>query len=175
MAPSGPERSRARLLFVCLGNICRSPMAQAVMRDLARRAGLAERIEVDSAGTRPYDEGGPAHPGTLAILLEKGIDASGLRCRGVVASDFLRFDRILAADRRILTRLDRMGPQARAGAAGGTARVELLLHYGRSTSGELDLHDPFPNGDFALVYERVLDSCTGLLEDVRRRELASGA
>jgi protein-tyrosine phosphatase len=181
MASSGPGRGgerqagagRARLLFVCLGNICRSPMAQAVMRHLARDAGLAGRIEVDSAGTRPYDEGGPAHPGTLAMLLANGIDAAGLRCRGVAPDDFRRFDRILAADRRILARLDRMAPAARADAAGGAARVELLLHFG--TSGELDLLDPFPNGDFALVYARVLDACSGLLADVKRRELASGA
>ena len=166
---------RARLLFVCLGNICRSPMAEAVLRHLARQAGLADRIEVDSAGTRPYDEGGPAHPGTLALLLENGIDAAGLRCRGVVDEDFRRFDRILAADRRILARLDRMAPAAAAGAVGpvGAARVELLLPYG--TSGELDLLDPFPDGDFALVFARVLDACTGLLADVRRRELAGGA
>src|SRR5262245_54904575 len=168
-----PRSGRARLLFVCLGNICRSPMAQAVLRHLAQEAGLEDRIEVDSAGTRPYDEGGPAHPGTLAILLENGIAAAGLRCRGVVAADFHRFDRILAADRRILARLDRMAPAAKTGATAGAARVELLLSYG--TSGEPDLLDPFPDGDFALVFERVRDACQGLLADLRRRELAGGA
>jgi protein-tyrosine phosphatase len=161
---------RARVLFVCLGNICRSPMAEAVLRHLARQSGLGERIEADSAGTRPYDEGGPAHPGTLGILLKNGIDAGGLTCRGVVDDDFVRFDRILAADRRILARLDRMnGGRA---AAGGKARVELLLAYG--TSGEADLLDPFPDGDFALVFDRVRDACQGLLADLLRRELASG-
>jgi low molecular weight protein-tyrosine phosphatase len=181
MADSGSDRrgdaqagaGRARLLFVCLGNICRSPMAEAVLRDMVWRAGLADRIEADSAGTRPYDEGGPAHPRTLALLLENGIDAAGLRCRGVVDEDFRRFDRILAADRRILARLERMAPAAGFGAAKGAARVELLLPYG--TSGELDLLDPFPDGDFPLVFARVLDACTGLLADVRRRELAGGA
>lgn len=143
------------------------------MRHLALDAGLADRIEVDSAGIRPYDEGGPAHPGTLAILLANGIDAAGLRCRGVAAADFVRFDRILAADRRILARLDRTAPVRRPDDAGRAARVELLLPYG--TSGELDLLDPFPDGDFALVYERVLDACSGLLEDLLRHELASGA
>jgi protein-tyrosine phosphatase len=155
---------RARVLFVCLGNICRSPMAEAVLRHLARQAGLGERIVADSAGTRPYDEGGPAHPGTLGILLKKGIDAGGLSCRGVVDEDFVRFDRILAADRRVLARLDRMN------VAGGKARVGLLLPFG--TSGEQDLLDPFPDGDFALVFDRVLDACHGLLADLTRRELA---
>jgi len=160
---------RARVLFVCLGNICRSPMAEAVLRHLARQAGLGERIEADSAGTRPYDEGGPAHPGTLGILLKKGIDAGGLTCRGVVDGDFARFDRILAADRRVLARLDRIDPGR--GAAGGRGRVELLLAYG--TTGESDLLDPFPDGDFALVFDRVLDACHGLLADLMRRELAN--
>jgi protein-tyrosine phosphatase len=169
--------ARARVLFVCLGNICRSPMAEAVLRHLATQAGLGDRIDVDSAGTRPYDPDGPAHPGTLGILLKKGIDATGLRCRGVVRDDFRQFDRILAADRRILARLDALASGTAGGAPAaspaGAARVELLLSYG--TSGEQDLLDPFPDGDFALVFERVLDACGGLLADLRRSELARGA
>jgi protein-tyrosine phosphatase len=167
---------RARVLFVCLGNICRSPMAEAVLRHLARQAGLGDRIDVDSAGTRPYEPDGPAHPGTLAILLKQGIDATGLRCRGVVRDDFRRFDRILAADRRILARLEALARatsgEPSAETPGGAARVELLLPYG--TSGEQDLLDPFPAGDFALVFERVRDACGGLLADLRRSELARG-
>lgn len=151
-----------RVLFVCLGNICRSPMAEAVFRHLARPPGAAAdgpgaEFVADSAGTRPYEVGGPAHLGTLAVLRRRGIDASGLVCRGVEAADFHRFDRILAVDRKNLDLLQRIGS--------GPARVDLLLPYG--TSGELDLRDPFLDGAFDEVFALVDDACRGLLADLR--------
>ena len=143
-------------------------MAQAVLRHLAAQAGLAGRIEADSAGTRAYEPGGPAHPGTLEVLLKNGIDAGGLSCRGVTADDFERFERILAVDQRTLARLAQMTPAGDA----RVARAELLLPYG--TSGEQDLLDPFPDGDFARVFTQVEEACRGLLADLVAHELARG-
>ncbi|HET6163088.1 MAG TPA: low molecular weight protein-tyrosine-phosphatase [Planctomycetota bacterium] len=154
--------ARVRVLMVCLANICRSPMAEAVLRHRARLAGLGDDVEVDSAGNRPFHPGGPAHPGTLAELTRRGVDAAGLVCRGVTPADFQEFDRILAVDRPNLTQLGRVGT--------GRARVDLLLPYG--TSGELDVPDPFLAGGFERVFDLVDDACRGLLADLQANELA---
>ncbi len=154
--------ARVRVLMVCLANICRSPMAEAVLRHRAKEAGLGDALEVDSAGNRPFHPGGPAHPGTLGELARRGVDGSGMACRGVTAADFEQFDRILAVDRHNLALLSKV--------ASGPARVDLLLPYG--TSGELDVPDPFLVGGFERVFELVDDACRGLLADLRAHELA---
>src|SRR5262249_11098954 len=157
--------ARVRVLMVCLANICRSPMAEAVLRHRAKLAGLDQDVEVDSAGNRPFHPGGPAHPGTLAELARRGIDGSGLVCRGGSADDFKDFARILAVDRQNLALLGRLGA--------GPARVDLLLPYG--TSAELDVPDPFLVGGFERVFELVDDACRGLLADLQANELARPA
>lgn len=154
--------ARVRVLMVCYANLCRSPMAEAVLRHRARLGGLGDAVEVDSAGNRPYLIGGPAHQGTLEVLARQGIDATGLACRGVVPADFRDFDRILAVDRQNLGLLEKVGV--------GPARVDLLLPYG--TSGELDVPDPFLVGGFGHVFDLVDDACRGLLADLQKTELA---
>ncbi len=144
------------LLIVCHGNLCRSPMAEALVRHHAARRGAGAQIGVTSAGTQPFHPGGPAHPDTLAVLERHGVDASGLTCRGVEAADFTQFDRILAVDRAVLRRLARHPP--------GRASLELLLPCG--ASGAEDVPDPYLDGRFAEVFALLDDACAGLVEAV---------
>lgn len=152
-AASRAPRPATALLIVCHGNLCRSPMAEALVRHHARRVGAEAAISVDSAGIRPFHPGGPAHPETLRLLVMNGIDARGIECRGVVDDDFVRFDRLLAVDHAVARRLE----ERRA----GPAPVELLLRYG--TSGVAEVPDPWLDGRFAEVFALLDDACRGLV------------
>jgi protein-tyrosine phosphatase len=151
-----PDPAPTRLLIVCLGNYCRSPMAEAVARHRAKERGAAAAITVGSAGTRPFRIGGPPHPAVATTLSARGIDASGLAGRAIAPDDAESWDRILAVDRHVLAQL--------ASLPLGKARLELLLPYGGS--GRLDVPDPFLVGGFDEVFDLVDDACCGLLDDV---------
>jgi protein-tyrosine phosphatase len=151
-----PPRAPTRLLFVCLGNYCRSPMAEALARHRARERGAAGAIEIGSAGTRPFRVGGAPHPSVPVVLGARGIDASGLAGRAVTPDDAGAWDRILAVDRHVLQQLESL--------PFGKARIDLLLPYG--ASGRLDVPDPFVGGGFEEVFDLLDDACCGLLDDV---------
>jgi protein-tyrosine phosphatase len=148
------ERRATSLLIVCHGNLCRSPMAQALVRHWASNRDASDRIVADSAGIRPFQPGGPAHPQTIAMLEQNGVDARGLTCRGLAPDDFTRFDRVLAVDRFIARQLEQRRTVG--------APVELLLRYG--ASGELDVPDPYLDGRFAEVFALLDDACRGLVD-----------
>jgi protein-tyrosine phosphatase len=164
----GPSRSgaRVRLLFVCLGNICRSPTAEGVMRALVREAGLQERIEVDSAGTGSWHVGEPPDARATRVARRRGIELEGA-ARQVWPRDFAEFDLILAMDASNLRNLRRLAPDEDA-----RAKVRLLREFeGRagfqaSAGGDLDVPDPYYGG--ANGFEEVLDlvqaACAALLE-----------
>jgi protein-tyrosine phosphatase len=136
------------VLFVCLGNICRSPTAEGVFRHLLAQEIPALQVEVDSAGTADYHTGDQPDLRTQRAALRRGIDLSGLRARQVTAGDFERFDFILAMDRNNLLELEAMRPrQCRA-------RVQLFLDYAPDL-GRLEVPDPY-YGD-ASAFEEVLD------------------
>jgi protein-tyrosine phosphatase len=138
------------ILFVCMGNICRSPTAQGVVETLLAREGLLPRVRLDSAGTHDYHVGAPPDPRTQAAARERGYDLSAQRARRVAAEDFHRFDLILAMDRANLRALQQMAPRD------GTAAVHLFLEYLISEPGGPDeVPDSF-YGD-GLGFERVLD------------------
>jgi protein-tyrosine phosphatase len=150
-----------RVLFVCLGNICRSPMAEGVFRDMVERAGLAGRIVADSAGTSAYHLGEPLHPGTRRILQMHGIDLR--RVARVISDDDLRYvDYIVAMDSDNLHALRRR-------ADGAPVRLSLLLDYAPAITAR-DVPDPYYTGGFEQVYRLVEQGCRGLLAHIVREE-----
>jgi protein-tyrosine phosphatase len=121
-----------KVLFVCFGNICRSPTAEGVFRHLLAQEAPELRVEVDSAGTAGYHIGHPPDLRSQRAAHARGIDLSGLRARQVTAEDFLRFDLILAMDRDNLQELAAMRP------AESRARVRLFLEYLRRRVAGID-------------------------------------
>lgn len=146
------------VLFVCMGNICRSPMAEAVFRHLVAEAGLAERFTVASVGTGPWHVGEPPHRGTLAVLARNGVDPGAKRARQLEAADFGRYGYVVAMDQENLDTMAALGPPAR-----------LLLDFAPHT-GEREVPDPYYRGGFDHVYALVVAGCRGLLAHIRERE-----
>lgn len=151
-----------RILFVCLGNICRSPTAEAVLRELASEQPLAD-LEIDSAGTGGYHAGQPPDPRTLAAARRRGLAMDALRARKIERADFQRFDLILAMDRQNLIDCERIAPTPRR------AQLRLFLEFAPAC-GYQEVPDPY-NGEEA-DFERVLDlaeaGCRGLLDYCRK-------
>lgn len=147
-----------RILFVCLGNICRSPTAEGVMRRMAARAGLA--LRVDSAGTGGWHAGAPPHPPSVRAARARGYDLSDQRARQVEPADFTRFDLILAMDARNLADLQRMAPP------GAQARLGLFLDHAPGQAGR-DMPDPWYTGEYDLVLDLAEAGCAGLIAALR--------
>lgn len=148
------------VLFVCLGNICRSPMAEAIFRTMVEEAGLAHDFEIDSAGTHTYHVGEPPHPGTQAALRMRGIGTEGMISRELEVYDVRHFDYLVAMDgdnRRHIEALYRQ--------FGGVGQVVSLLAYADPAvaKGMTDVPDPFFTGFFEYTYELIESGCAGLL------------
>jgi protein-tyrosine phosphatase len=138
-----------RVLFVCLGNICRSPTAEGMLRHLLKHEAPDLEVEVDSAGTADYHIGGPPDVRTQRAAKRRGIDLGGLRARQVTPDDFSRFDLILAMDRANLAELEAMRPEH------SRAELRLFLEYAATDQGRREVPDPY-YGD-ASGFEEVLD------------------
>jgi protein-tyrosine phosphatase len=139
-----------RVLFVCTGNICRSPAAEAIVRSLAGRAGLSRFLEVDSAGTHPCGEGGRPDPRMVKAAARRAYDLGSLRARRLADEDFFRFDRVLAMDRQNLKFLQRECPSSLHDKLG------LFIDFAPET-GENEIPDPYYGN--AEGFERVLGLC----------------
>lgn len=133
---------KLRVLMVCLGNICRSPTAEVVLRERLRAGGLADQVQVDSAGTGSWHVGSPPDARSQRHALRRGYDLSALRARRVVDADFSRFDLLLAMDHDNLADLERLRPD-------GGANAELLLF------AAAEVPDPYTGGPDG--FDRVLD------------------
>ncbi|MCP1624498.1 low molecular weight protein-tyrosine-phosphatase [Pseudomonas nitroreducens] len=152
-----------KVLFVCLGNICRSPTAEGVFRQKVREAGLEDRIEIDSAGTGDWHVGKAPDARTRAAALRRGYDLSGLRARQVRVADFSHYDLVLAMDNANLRDLKHLR------GSGGQAELDLFL---RRYALEVDeVPDPYYGGEdgFEQVLDLVERACDGLLTEVKGR------
>ena len=149
-----------RILFVCLGNICRSPMAEAVMVHLVRDANLETQIEVDSAGTGDWHIGDDPHAGTLKILKTNGIEHP-MRARQIRVSDLDAFDYLIVMDDKNLRDVRSLGA--------GRAHVARLLDYAPDVHDK-NVPDPYFTGDFESVYQTVRVACENLLGEVRAQQ-----
>ncbi len=147
-----------RILFVCMGNICRSPTAEGVARALAERDGVHGVFEFDSAGTHGYHVGSAPDARTRKAAEQRGYDLSPLRARQVNPYDFVRFDRILAMDRDNLGLLKQACPEEHQGKLG------LFLEFG-TRFPEDEVPDPYYGGEegFELVLDLIEDAAQGLI------------
>jgi protein-tyrosine phosphatase len=148
------------VLFVCMGNICRSPMAEAVFRHLVDEAGLADQFHIDSVGTHSYHVGEPAHRGTRRVLANHGIECEVIS-RRVAQTDLRDADYILVADRGNLADLK---AQARGISMGD--RLHLLLDFAPDQPVR-EVPDPYYSGNFEQTYQLVDEACRGLLAHIR--------
>jgi protein-tyrosine phosphatase len=154
-----------RLLFVCMGNICRSPTAEAVMRAVVAREGLGDQIEIDSAGTGSWHVGNPPDRRSTAAAGARGIVLEGA-ARQVTVADFADYDLLLAADAENVAALRRLAPDAQA-----AEKIVLLRAYDPDAvaAGDLDVPDPYYGGSdgFDHVLDLVEAACDGLLSSLR--------
>ena len=147
-----------RILFVCHGNICRSPMGEFILKDLAAKAGLEDRFHIESAATSTEEIGNPVYPPARQKLAQHGIDCAGKTARQLTAADYGRFDLLLGMDRaniRNMTRICGGDPQG---------KIHLLMEYAGHPGREVA--DPWYTGDFDAAWDDVLAGCQGLLRKI---------
>lgn len=159
------DDDRVGVLFVCLGNICRSPLAEGVFRALVDDAGLGDRFDIDSAGTSSWHVGEPPDERTAAVARRRGVDVTG-SSRRVKRNDLDRFQHILAMDTENLHELARLADRS-----GSDADIRRLRDYDPVVDGLRDVPDPYYGGSrgFENVHDIVERSCRALLEDLRSR------
>ena len=151
-----------RILFVCHGNICRSPMAEFCMKDLVQKAGLADRFVIDSAATSTEEIwngiGNPVYPPARRELAKHGLSCEGKRATLLQKADYERYDLIIGMDHNNLRNMRRiLGPDP-------DGKIQLLLDY---TDRPGDIADPWYTGDFGQTWDDILRGCQGLLEQAR--------
>ena len=149
---------KIRLHFICHGNICRSPMAEFVMKALAAKAGLAERLEIASAATSTEEIGNPVYPPAQRKLAEHGIGCAGKTARQMTRRDYEAYDYLIAMDRNNLRNMQRFVGSDPAG------KVSLLMDH---TARPGDVADPWYTGDFDATWRDVAEGCAALLEELK--------
>ena len=149
-----------KIIFVCLGNICRSPMAEFVMKDIVEKAGLSHEFEIASEATSTYEIGNPVYPPARQKLAEHGIDCKGKTARQITKKDYDYYDYIVAMDQSNIRNLKNMlnnDPQG---------KISLLMDY---TSRPADVADPWYTGDFQATWDDVSEGCEALLKFIMKK------
>lgn len=152
---SGKGKYMIKILFVCHGNICRSPMAEFVMKDMVEKNGVSEEFEIASAATSTEEIGNPVYPPAKRKLAEHGISCEGKTARQMTKEDYAYYDYIIAMDRfnlRNMTRFVGNDPDN---------KVSLLMDF---TSHPGDVADPWYTGDFDATWDDVNEGCVGILK-----------
>lgn len=143
-----------RILFVCHGNICRSPMAEYVMKDLVKKAGVAELFEIDSAATSREEIGNPVHYGTKRKLKQENIYCGDHRARQMTKADYAHYDLLIGMETVNIRNMIRI--------AGGDPdhKIRRILDFGECPK---DIDDPWYTGNFDITYDQILEGCKALL------------
>ena len=151
-----------RILFVCHGNICRSPMAEFVMKDLVEKAGLETEFLIESAATSTEEIGNPVYPPARRKLAEHGISCAGKTSRQLIRADYGQYDLLIGMDRANIRNMNRI--------CGGDpeGKLHLLMEY---TDHPGDVADPWYTDDFETTWRDVLAGCKGLLQAVKEERL----
>ena len=159
-------KNKIKVLFVCMGNICRSPTAEGVFRHLVEQEGLAHIINTDSAGTHAYHVGASPDKRAQQTAKSRGLDISDLRGRKAVDKDFEEFDYVLAMDTDNYHNLSDLCP------LGLESRLSLFLHFATGLD-ETDVPDPYYGGakGFEYVFDLVEAASRGLLDDIKKNHL----
>ena len=148
-----------KILFICHGNICRSPMAEFTMKSLVKQAGLESQFHIESAATSTEELGNPVYPPARRKLAEHGIDCAGKAARQLTNSDYDKYDLLIGMDRANLRNMQRI--------CGGdpSGKLHLLMDY---TGRPGDVVDPWYTGDFEATWQDVLAGCHGLLDACKK-------
>lgn len=154
------------VLFVCLGNICRSPMAEAMFRHLVKEKGLDQVISVDSAGTGDWHVGEAPHEGTYNLLVEYGIDAEGLKARQIQRDDLAIFQYIIAMDESNVKDINDIAENK------ANMKIARLLDFVENPETK-NIPDPYYTGNFDEVYDMIKDGCEALLAYIIKEQQLS--
>ena len=165
IATSWSVRSMIRILFLCHGNICRSPMAEFIMKDLVKKAGLEQSIQIESAATSTEEIGNPVYPPARRKLSEHGIDCSGKRARQLLNSDYEKYDLLIGMDQANLRSMYRI--------CGGdfADKMHLLMDF---TNRPGEVADPWYTDDFDTTWRDVEEGCRGLLHHIQLQSAIHG-
>ena len=150
-----------KILFVCLGNICRSPMAEFMMKDLVKKEGLEDRFLIESAAVSREEIGNPVYPPAREMLARHGISCAGKRARQMTVQDYEEYDLLIAMDRSNLTRMERICGRDTQG------KIYLMMDF---TSRPGEVADPWYTGDFTATWRDLEEGCRGLLDYLEKRK-----